>query len=55
MLKYSAVGAPGDVRDYLDGFVKDTGADELITVHQAPGLAARLRSVELTAECYCAE
>jgi luciferase family oxidoreductase group 1 len=52
MLRYSAVGAPGDVRDYLDGFVKDTGADELITVHQAPGLAARLRSVELTARCY---
>jgi luciferase family oxidoreductase group 1 len=52
MLKYSAVGAPGDVRDYLDGFAKDTGADELITAHQAPALSGRLRSVELTAECY---
>jgi luciferase family oxidoreductase group 1 len=52
MLRYSAVGDPGDVRDYLDGFVKDTGADELITVHQAPALDARLRSVELLAECF---
>ncbi len=50
MLRYAAVGAPGEVRDYLDGFVKDTGADELITMHQAASLDSRLRSVELLAK-----
>lgn len=50
MLRYSAVGDPAEVREYLDGFVKKTGADELITVHQAPGLEGRLRSVTLLAE-----
>ena len=50
MLSYSAVGTPGEVRDYLDGLVKKTGADELITVHQAPGTDERLRSVTLLAE-----
>jgi luciferase family oxidoreductase group 1 len=50
MLKYAAVGSPDDVRDYLDSFVKKTEADELITVHQAPSLDARLRSVELLAK-----
>jgi len=50
MLKYAAVGSPEEVRDYLGRFVAKTGADELITVHQAPSLDARLRSVELLAK-----
>src|SRR5215472_8199609 len=50
MLHYAAVGDPGEVRDYLDQFADKTGADELITVHQAPSVDARLRSVELAAE-----
>jgi luciferase family oxidoreductase group 1 len=50
MLKYAAVGSPEEVRDYLDQFVTKTGADELITVHQAPSADARLRSVELLAK-----
>ena len=50
MLRYSAVGTPAEVRDYLDTFAGKTGADELITVHQAPSLEGRLRSVELLAE-----
>jgi luciferase family oxidoreductase group 1 len=50
MLKYAAVGSPEEVRDYLDQFAKKTGADELITVHQAPSVDARLRSVELLAK-----
>jgi luciferase family oxidoreductase group 1 len=50
MLSYSAVGTPGEVSDYLDGLIKKTGADELITVHQAPGTGERLRSVTLLAE-----
>ena len=54
MLRYAAVGTPEEVRDYLDRFVKKTGADELITVHQAPTLEARLRSVTLLAEAMAA-
>ena len=50
MLTYSAVGTPGEVSDYLDGFLRKTGADELIVVHQAPGIEDRLRSVTLLAE-----
>jgi luciferase family oxidoreductase group 1 len=50
MLRYAAVGDPAEVRDYLERFVKKTGADELITVHQAPDLEGRLRSVTLLAE-----
>jgi len=50
MLTYSAVGTPREVGDYLDGFLRKTGADELIVVHQAPGIEDRLRSVTLLAE-----
>jgi luciferase family oxidoreductase group 1 len=50
MLTYSAVGAPREVSDYLDGFLGRTGADELIVVHQARGIEDRLRSVSLLAE-----
>jgi luciferase family oxidoreductase group 1 len=50
MLTYSAVGTPSEVGDYLDGFLKKTGADELIVVHQAPNTDDRLRSVTLLAE-----
>jgi luciferase family oxidoreductase group 1 len=50
MLTYSAVGTPREVSDYLDGFLRKTGADELIVVHQARGIEARLRSVTLLAE-----
>jgi luciferase family oxidoreductase group 1 len=54
MLTYSAVGGPAQVSDYLDGFVKQTGADELITVHQASDITERLRSVTLLAEAMLA-
>jgi luciferase family oxidoreductase group 1 len=43
MLRYSAVGEPAAVRDYLDEFARHADADELIVAHQAPGTAARLR------------
>src|SRR5690625_3769626 len=49
MLTYSAVGTPQEVGEYLEGFAKRTGADELITAHQGPGVDNRLKSVELTA------
>jgi luciferase family oxidoreductase group 1 len=52
MLRYAAVGTPGEVGDYLDGFRKQTEADEFITVHQAPSLEGRLRSITLLAEAY---
>lgn len=50
MLFYTAVGAPPEIAAYLDEFQELTAADELITVHRALSVAARLRSVELTAE-----
>jgi alkanesulfonate monooxygenase SsuD/methylene tetrahydromethanopterin reductase-like flavin-dependent oxidoreductase (luciferase family) len=49
MLTYCAVGTPPTVAAYLDDFQRRTGADELIVVHQADGVATRLRSVELLA------
>jgi luciferase family oxidoreductase group 1 len=50
MVTYSAVGTPAEVRDYLEQFIEHADADELITAHQATSTAARLRSVELTAD-----
>ena len=41
---------PGQVSDYLDGFIRHTEADELIVAHQAPAIEQRLRSVTLLAE-----
>jgi len=49
MLTYTAAGTPAEVGEYLDDFLRDTGADELITVHQAPTIEGRLRSVSLLA------
>ena len=51
MATYSAVGAPGEVSAYIGAFAKHAGADELIVAHQSPTTEARLRSVELLAEC----
>jgi luciferase family oxidoreductase group 1 len=50
MLTYSAVGTPREAAGYLDNFRRKTGADELIVVHQTPGIEERLRSVELLAD-----
>jgi luciferase family oxidoreductase group 1 len=50
MVKYSAVGTPGAVKEYLDGFARHADADELIVAHQSTTTEARLRSVELLAE-----
>ncbi|MGH3425815.1 MAG: LLM class flavin-dependent oxidoreductase [Nocardioidaceae bacterium] len=50
MSKYSAVGTPPDVKEYLDGFVPHAGADELIVVSPAPSTSAWLRSFELLAD-----
>lgn len=50
MLTYSAIGTPAEVRDYLNGFLQQADADELIVAHQAPTTEGRLRSVTLLAE-----
>jgi luciferase family oxidoreductase group 1 len=50
MLTFTALGTVDDVRNYLAAFAERTAADELITAHHAPGVDARLRSVELLAE-----
>ncbi len=50
MLTYTAVGTPAQVSDYLDGFIRHTGADEVIVAHQASAIEGRLRSATLLAE-----
>ena len=50
MMRYSAVGTPSEVRAFLEDFAASAQADELIIAHQSRDIAARLRSVELTAE-----
>jgi luciferase family oxidoreductase group 1 len=50
MVTYSAVGTPGDVKDYLEQFAKHADADELIVAHQSTYTEGRLRSVRLLAE-----
>ncbi|MFO7691273.1 MAG: LLM class flavin-dependent oxidoreductase [Cryobacterium sp.] len=48
MMRISAVGAPDEVRTYLQDLADATGADELILAHQSTEIDARLRSVALT-------
>ncbi len=50
MMHYTAAGSPDTVADYLDDFARTSGADELMTVHPAPTVAERLRSVDLLAD-----
>ena len=50
MMKYSAIGTPENVREYLDSFAKHADADELIVAHLASSVEARLRSVDLLAD-----
>jgi luciferase family oxidoreductase group 1 len=47
MGKFSAVGTETEVKAYVETFAELASADELITVHPAPTLEARLHSVEL--------
>ena len=50
MAQYSAVGTPGQVKQYLDQFAKHADADELIVATQARNTEAWLRSFELLAD-----
>ena len=55
MVTYSAVGEPGEVKDYLDEFAKHADADELIVALQSPTAPARLRSAQLLADALIAD
>jgi len=48
MTRYTAVGTPAEVRDYLEAFAASSHADELILAHHAPQVVDRVRSIELT-------
>ncbi|MEV6344330.1 LLM class flavin-dependent oxidoreductase [Actinoplanes sp. NPDC051851] len=48
MTRYTAVGTPDEVRDYLTEFATSCEADELITAHHAQSVEDRIRSIELT-------
>jgi luciferase family oxidoreductase group 1 len=50
MMRYSAVGTPAEVKEYLDGFAQHADADELIVALQSPTIEARLRSAALLAD-----
>ncbi|MEV4184184.1 LLM class flavin-dependent oxidoreductase [Streptosporangium canum] len=50
MTKYTAVGTPAEVKDYLDRFTEHAQADELIVATQAKDTEAWLRSYELLAD-----
>jgi luciferase family oxidoreductase group 1 len=50
MVRYSAVGTPEEVREYVLAFAEHADADELIVAHQSPRTEERLVSVELLAE-----
>ena len=50
MMRYSAVGPPRAVKEYLEGFADHADADELMVVHASPTIETRLRSVDLVSE-----
>ncbi|MGH7296346.1 MAG: LLM class flavin-dependent oxidoreductase [Polyangiaceae bacterium] len=50
MLAYAAVGTRDEVRKYVAKFARHARADEVMTVHPAPDVEAKLRSIELLAE-----
>jgi luciferase family oxidoreductase group 1 len=52
MMRYSAVGSPAEVREFLTEFTTSAQADELIVAHQSQDPADRLRSVALVAEAF---
>ncbi|GAA3122357.1 LLM class flavin-dependent oxidoreductase [Planomonospora alba] len=52
MARYSAVGTPAEVEDYLKRFAEHAQADELIVVSMAPGRQAWMRSIELLADAH---
>ncbi len=49
MTRYAAVGVAAEVKGYVERFAELARADEIMTVHPAPTVASRLRSIELLA------
>jgi alkanesulfonate monooxygenase SsuD/methylene tetrahydromethanopterin reductase-like flavin-dependent oxidoreductase (luciferase family) len=49
MTRYRAVGVAAEVRAHVERFAELARADEIMTVHPAPTVRARLRSIELLA------
>jgi luciferase family oxidoreductase group 1 len=49
MTRYVALGVPAEVSDYVERFAELARADEIMTVHPAPAVEGRLRSIELLA------
>jgi luciferase family oxidoreductase group 1 len=49
MTRYRAMGVASEVRAYLERFAELARADEVMTVHPAPTVQGRLRSIELLA------
>lgn len=52
MMRHTVVGTPSEVRAGLEEFRRFADADELMTCHQSPTIAGRLRSLELTADAF---
>ncbi|TDL45249.1 hypothetical protein [Microbacterium oleivorans] len=50
MFSYTAIGNASDIAAHLDRFQELAGANELITVHQAPTHEQRLLSLAVTSE-----
>ena len=49
MMKYTAVGTPDVVQQYLDAFARGTEADELMIVFQGASVDVRVHALELVA------
>ncbi len=49
MTRYRAMGVASEVKDYVERFAALSRADEIMTVHPAPTVQGRLRSIELLA------
>ncbi len=50
MMTYAAIGTPDDVHAYVAEFVAHARADELMVIHPAPTLEARLRSMAILSQ-----
>ena len=49
MTRYAALGVASEVAAYVERFAALAQADEIMTVHPAPTVEGRLRSIELLA------
>jgi luciferase family oxidoreductase group 1 len=49
MTRYAALSVPSEVRAYVERFAELARADEIMSVHPAPTVEGRLRSIELLA------